>query len=125
LGLNIADLLISNDFNVTNKGNIAELFVGLELIIAVDCYEKTDLYYWHREAKNSQAEQDYVCQFGNIIVPIEVKAGTKGSMQSLYLFLTEKNLSQGFRLSLENFSEINEVKILPIYVVKNLVQNLN
>jgi Holliday junction resolvase-like predicted endonuclease len=95
------------------------------LIKAVDCYEKTDLYYWHREAKNSQAELDYVCQFGNIIVPIEVKAGTKGSMQSLYLFLTEKNLSQGFRLSLENFSEINEVKILPIYVVKNLVQNLN
>jgi predicted AAA+ superfamily ATPase len=125
LGLNIADLLISNDFNVTNKGNIAELFVGLELIKAVDCYEKTDLYYWHREAKNSQAEVDYICQFGNIIVPIEVKAGTKGSMQSLYLFLKEKNLSQGFRLSLENFSVVNEVKILPIYSVKNLDQNLN
>jgi predicted AAA+ superfamily ATPase len=124
LGLNIADLLISNDFNVTNKGNIAELYVGLEFIKAVDCYEKTDLYYWQREAKNSQAEVDYVCQFGNTIVPIEVKAGTKGSMQSLYLFLKEKNLSQGFRLSLENFSVLNEVKILPIYAVKNLADNL-
>ncbi|MFA9214038.1 MAG: ATP-binding protein [Candidatus Methylacidiphilales bacterium] len=124
LGLNIADLLISNDFNVTNKGNIAELHVGLELIKAVDCYEKTDLYYWHREAKNSQAEVDYIGQFGNLIVPIEVKAGTKGSMQSLYLFLKEKNLSKGFRLSLENFSVINEVKILPIYAVKNLADNL-
>jgi hypothetical protein len=124
LGLNIADLLISNDFNVTNKGNIAELYVSLEFIKAVDCYEKTDLYYWQREAKNSQAEVDYVCQFGNTIVPIEVKAGTKGSMQSLYLFLKEKNLSQGFRLSLENFSVLNEVKILPIYAVKNLADNL-
>jgi predicted AAA+ superfamily ATPase len=124
LGLNIADLLISNDFNVTNKGNIAELYVGLEFIKAVDCYEKTDLYYWQREAKNSQAEVDYVCQFGNTIVPIEVKAGTKGSMQSLYLFLKEKNLSQGFRLSLENFSVLNEVKILPIYAVKNLADSL-
>jgi predicted AAA+ superfamily ATPase len=124
LGLYIADLLISNDFNVTNKGNIAELYVGLEFIKAVDCYEKTDLYYWQREAKNSQAEVDYVCQFGNTIVPIEVKAGTKGSMQSLYLFLKEKNLSQGFRLSLENFSVLNEVKILPIYAVKNLADNL-
>ena len=124
LGLNIADLLISNDFNVTNKGNIAELHVGLELIKSVDFYEKTDLYYWQREAKNSQAEVDYVCQFGNIIIPIEVKAGTKGSMQSLYLFLREKNLSQGFRISLENFSILNEVKILPIYAVKNIKTNL-
>ena len=123
-GFNIADLLISNDFNVTNKGNIAELYVGLEFVKAVDCYEKTDLYYWQREAKNSQAEVDYVCQFGNTIVPIEVKAGTKGSMQSLYLFLKEKNLSLGFRLSLENFSVLNEVKILPIYAVKNLADNL-
>jgi predicted AAA+ superfamily ATPase len=124
LGLNIADLLISNDFNVTNKGNIAELYVGLELLKAVDSHEKTDLYYWQREAKNSQAEVDYICQFGDTIVPIEVKAGTKGSMQSLYLFLKEKNLSQGFRLSLENFSVINEVKILPIYAVKNIADNL-
>ena len=82
------------------------------------------MYYWQRDAKNSQAEVDYVCQFNNAIVPIEVKAGTKGSMQSLYLFLKEKKLPQGFRISLENFASMEQVNILPIYAIQNLIDNL-
>jgi hypothetical protein len=50
--------------------------------------------------------------------------GTKGSMQSLYLFLKEKNLTQGFRLSLENFSGIDQITILPVYAVHQLVHHL-
>ncbi len=124
LGLNIADLLISEDFNTINKGHIAELHVGLELLKTESCYQKTDLFYWQREAKNSQAEVDYVCQFNNTIIPIEVKAGTKGSMQSLYLFLNEKQRTLGFRISLENFSKMEKVNILPVYAVSNLFDNL-
>jgi len=120
-GLNIAQLLIEDDFNSINKGNIAELHVGLELIKNTSCYEKTQLYYWQREAKNSQAEVDYVIQKQDKIIPIEVKAGTKGSMQSLYLFLDEKKLDFGVRLSLENFSEMEKVKIVPLYGVGNLL----
>ncbi|MES2589341.1 MAG: AAA family ATPase [Bacteroidota bacterium] len=115
LGLNIAELLISDDFNTINKGNIAELFVGLELLKMENCYEKLDLFYWHREAKNSQAEVDYVCQINSKIIPIEVKSGTKGSMQSLYRFLEEKKITNGFRISLENFSSLEQINILPIY----------
>ncbi len=120
LGLNIATLLIENDFEVINKGNIAELFVGLELLKNASCYQKTELFYWHREVKNSQAEVDFVIQKQDKIIPIEVKAGTKGTMQSLYLFLTEKKLAFGIRLSLENFGEIEKVKIYPLYAVMNL-----
>lgn len=120
LGLNIVDMLISTDFDVINKGNIAELFVGLELIKSEGCYQKSDLFYWQREARNSQAEVDYVCQFHHTIVPVEVKSGTKGSMQSLYLFLKEKKLQQGFRLSLENYSSMEQITILPIYATQNL-----
>lgn len=124
LGLNIADLLISDDFNAINKGHIAELFVGLELIKAESCYQKSDLFYWQRDARNSQAEVDYVCQFNNTIIPLEVKAGTKGSMQSLYLFLKEKNLTQGFRMSLENFSRMEQISIMPVYSVNNIIDNI-
>ena len=124
LGLNIADLLIGDDFNAINKGHIAELHVGLELLKAENCYQRADLYYWQRDAKNSQAEVDYVCQFNNAIVPVEVKAGTKGSMQSLYLFLKEKKLTQGFRLSLENFSGMDQVTILPVYAAHQLVRHI-
>ncbi len=124
LGLNMADLFVSDDFDTINKGHIAELHVGLELLKSESCYQKSDLYYWQRDAKNSQAEVDYVCQYNNAIVPVEVKAGTKGSMQSMYLFLKEKKLPQGFRISLENFSRMELVNILPIYAVHNLVDNI-
>lgn len=120
LGLNIANLLIEDDFDVINKGNIAELFVGLEILKSSSCYEKTDLFYWQRESKNSQAEVDYVIQKNEKIIPLEVKAGKKGSMQSLFLFLKEKKVDFGVRLSLENFSQIEKVKIYPLYAAMNI-----
>ena len=122
VGLDIGILLLEEDVKVINRGNITELFVGLELIKNTSCYEKTDLYYWQREAKNSQAEIDYIIQKQEHIIPLEVKAGTKGSMQSMYLFLAEKNKEFGIRLSMENFSEIEKVKIFPIYAVRNLFE---
>jgi predicted AAA+ superfamily ATPase len=120
LGLDVASLLLKDDFEVVNKGNIAELFVGLELLKSNDAYEKTALYYWHREAKNSKAEVDYVIQIQDFIVPVEVKAGTKGAMQSMYLFMDEKKSRYGVRLSLENFTEYDKVKVLPLYAVSNI-----
>lgn len=120
LGLDVASLLLKDDFEVINKGNIAELFVGLELLKSNDCYEKTALYYWHREAKNSQAEVDYVIQIQDTILPVEVKAGTKGAMQSMYLFMDEKKSKCGVRVSLENFSEYDKVKVIPLYAVSSI-----
>lgn len=120
LGLDVASLLLKDDIEVINKGNIAELFVGLELLKSNDAYEKTALYYWHREAKNSQAEVDYVIQNQDFILPVEVKAGTKGAMQSMHLFMHEKKSRFGLRLSLENFTEYEKVKVLPLYAVSNI-----
>ena len=120
LGLNIADLLLEDELKVINKENMAELFVGLELLKNGSCYERKDLFYWQREAKNSQAEVDYVIQKKDKIVPIEVKAGTKGAMQSLYLFLEEKKIEMGVRISMENFSAMDKVMIYPLYGTRNL-----
>jgi predicted AAA+ superfamily ATPase len=120
LGLDIGTLLLENDVNIINKGSISELFVGLELLKNTSCYEKNELYYWQREVRNSQAEVDYVIQRQEKIIPVEVKAGTKGSMQSMYLFLEEKKGEYGIRLSMENFSEIDKVKIYPLFAVRNL-----
>ena len=49
------------------------------------------------------------------IVPIEVKSGTKGQMQSLYFFLHERNLRSGIRLSAENFGRYDKIITIPIY----------
>ncbi len=121
LGLEISDVLFQDNFNLVNKGSIAELFVGLELIRTSSCFQQQQLYYWQREALNSSAEVDYLVQIEQEIIPVEVKAGTKGSMQSLFLFLTEKNRPFGIRFSLENYSSYGKVKAYPLYAVGELM----
>ena len=115
LDLNISEVLLGDDIEPINKGNIAELYVGLELLKTASPYEKTRLYYWHREAKNSEAEVDYLTQIGEEIVPIEVKASTKGSMKSMHMFMESKKAKHGIRLSLENYSSYNTILSKPLY----------
>lgn len=117
LGLDVADVLFESDFETVNKGAIAEQYVGLELLKSGSCYQQQSLYFWQREAKSSSAEVDYLIQKHDKIVPIEVKSGKKGTMQSLYLFLEEKNIAMGIRTSLENFGSIDRVLICPLYAI--------
>nr|NQU91304.1 ATP-binding protein [Bacteroidota bacterium] len=119
--LNIGDLLLSQNFNIINKGNLAEQFAGLELLKSTSCYQPGGLYYWHREAKSSNAEIDYLVTRGSEIIPIEVKAGTKGAMQSMYLFLNEKHRNMGIRVSNENFSHYSNIDVYPLYAVSNII----
>jgi predicted AAA+ superfamily ATPase len=116
LGLDLSSIFLENEVNIVNKGVIAELFVGIELY-KNNSDPISNLFYWQRESKNSQAEVDYVIQNGTQIIPIEVKAGTKGAMQSMHLFLDEKNMDYGIRTSLENFGKFENIKIVPIYAM--------
>jgi hypothetical protein len=54
---------------------------------------------------------------GRQIIPIEVKAGSRGKMQSLAFFLQEKRCAFGVRTSLENYVEYGEVRVVPLYGV--------
>lgn len=120
LGLNLADYLLAKDFNAINKGSIAEVFVALELIAYQSLHQKSALYYWHREAKSSNAEVDYVIQRNESILPLEVKAGTKGQMQSMRAFMSEKNREKGIRISMENYASLGDIDILPLYAIQKL-----
>jgi predicted AAA+ superfamily ATPase len=120
--LNLSDILLGNDLELVNKGNIAEMFVGLELLKNASCYVPQQLYYWQREQKNNQAEVDYIIQKDGKIVPVEVKSGSSGKMQSMHLFLKEKRSDYGIRISLENFSQYDKIKVYPLYAVGNIVK---
>jgi predicted AAA+ superfamily ATPase len=120
--LNLSDILISNDFDLVNKGNIAEIFVGLELLKNSSRYIPQQMYYWQREQRNNHAEIDYVIQKGEKIIPIEVKSGTSGKMQSMHLFIKEKQLEYGIRTSLENFTRYDKIRIYPLYAVGNILK---
>lgn len=123
LGLNLAEIFTQGIENFTNKGPLAEIFVATELVKNSSCYEPARLYCWHRESKDSQAEVDFVIQKGTSIVPIEVKAGTRGSMQSLRLFLSEKKSPYGVRTSMENFACYGNIKVYPQYAISNIIIN--
>jgi hypothetical protein len=67
------------------------------LIKAASCYTPQDLYCWQRSAgrdrAHGNAQVDFVVQRGSSIIPIEVKSGVTGAMQSLRLFM--KNIFNG------------------------------
>lgn len=121
LGLQLSDILLNDDFDSINKGGIAEMFAGLELLKSSSFYQQTRLFYWQREERNARAEVDFVVQQNMDIVPIEVKSGKQGKMQSMYLFMKEKKSKTGIRTSLENFAEYDKIKVVPLYAIGNVM----
>ncbi len=122
LGLDMSEIFLTDDFNTINRGAIAELLVGLELLKNSSHYSPATLYYWQREKSEGAAQIDFLIQKSEKIIPIEVKAGTKGSMQSLRWFMQEKNVECGIRTSLENFSKYGNIDVYPIYAIANIYQ---
>jgi predicted AAA+ superfamily ATPase len=123
LKLDISKLFLGETLEQINRGAIVEMFVGLEIIKALPNFAPPQLYYWQREQRGSQAEIDYLIENHSGIVPIEVKAGTRGAMQSLHRFIEEKKVTKGVRTSLENFGKIDKIEIYPIYAISKIVNN--
>ena len=84
-----------------HEGGLAEQFVGQELRSIGPAFEEHPLFYWHREEKNANAEVDYLWAHEGHIVPVEVRAGTSGSLKSLQVFLAEKKLDLAVRLNMD------------------------
>ena len=119
-GLTLSDELVKDDSTVVNSGPAAEVLVGTELIACSRPRTRPELFYWHRESRNSNAEVDYVIQQGRDIVPVEVKAGRRGGMRSLHMFLdSHDSSSHGIRTSLEPFSEYGDIRVVPLYALGN------
>jgi predicted AAA+ superfamily ATPase len=119
LRLDLTQLLAAERLEQVNKGALSELFAGLELLKSSNSFPP-QLYYWQREKAGSSAEVDYVTQCNSDIVPVEVKSGTKGSMQSMFRFLSEKKYEYGIRCSMENFGVYQNVKVYPLYAVSQI-----
>lgn len=123
LGLDVASIVLENNFEVINKGAIAELFFGLEWLKYSSPFSQNELYYWHRENKTGNAEVDYIIQKNSTILPVEIKSSNSGAMQSLRVFLQEKKIPKGVRFSLENFSSLDDVAIYPLYAVSSFFES--
>lgn len=122
LHLDLTEIMLANDFKTVNRGAMAEIFVATELMKAAPCTERPQLYCWHVEKKDCQAEVDFVVQRNTAIIPIEVKSGNSGSMQSLRIFMSQKKIDKGIRTSLENFAQYENIEVIPLYAISNIVK---
>lgn len=109
LNLNVLDLG-KEDLSLINNGALAEQFIGQHLMYSGLYYETPELYYWVREAKSAAAEIDYLLTCGQHIVPVEIKAGTTGTLKSLHQFLKEKNRRFALRFNADVPSLLNDTK---------------
>ena len=112
LHLDILDLG-RQDLTLVNGGAVAEQFVGQHLLYSGPRYETPTLYYWTREARNAAAEVDYLLAPGRRVIPVEIKAGTTGSLRSVHQFLKEKRGDFALRFNADVPSLLRDSKGLP------------
>jgi predicted AAA+ superfamily ATPase len=105
LGLGLNQINTAKEITLINNGGIAEQAVGQLLRTINPPYVEPRLYYWLRNEKGSNAEVDYVIQHANTVVPIEVKAGSTGSLKSLHLFMGMKKSTIAVRINSDLPSE--------------------
>ena len=87
--LGMTDVLISEK-HIDNvyKGKIAEHIIGQELqALSFDIQHTTN--FWIRDKKGSDAEVDYILPYKGLLIPIEVKSGTTGTLKSLHQYIDE------------------------------------
>lgn len=99
LGFTMDQITKVDEINFINNGGLAEQVVGQLLRTIEMPYIEPALYYWLRHEKGSSAEVDYIVQHGSKVIPIEVKAGSTGSLKSLHLFMGLKQGSYALRIN--------------------------
>ncbi len=114
-------ILTASAADLVNKGPLAEMLAGLELLHYLTPNLHHELYYWMRQAKNSTAEIDYLLSKDLKVLPFEVKAGVQGGMKSLWDFMREKNLYRAVRCSLENFGKFDYIDAKAEDAVRHVV----
>jgi predicted AAA+ superfamily ATPase len=95
------------------RGQLAEQFVGQEFIAATN----NQLYYWARDAKNSNAEIDFLTLFDGKVFPVEVKDGPSGKLRSLHLYRNtyQPLYSVVFHSGKTGILENEKIVFLPLY----------
>ena len=101
--------------------------------MAVETSPLFKLQFWNREKKQSNAEVDFLVQYENMIVPVEVKSAATGRLRSLHQFIDRAPHRYAVRIYSGKL-EINEIKTLdgkkfvllnlPFYLAGSIVDYL-
>jgi predicted AAA+ superfamily ATPase len=93
---NQLELFGTQDISEHWKGKIAEHIVGQGLLATKESVLE-QRNFWVRNAKNSQAEIDFVIQTDTQLLPVEVKSGHNSKIKSMHLFMEESKCDLAIR----------------------------
>lgn len=91
------ELLFTPNSDELWNGDIAEHIVAQELLGATTLFGEKRMF-WVRDARNSQAEVDFVIRHKSHLLPIEVKTGSNSKLRSLHQYMEESNENIALRL---------------------------
>lgn len=91
------NFLFAPETNDLWNGTIAEQIVGQELLGASSTFGAKRMF-WVRDARNSQAEVDFVYKYKSHLLPLEVKTGDNSKLRSLHQFMNESNENIALRI---------------------------
>jgi len=115
-GFYLPDNAVFSDF----QGAMAEQYVLQEL---KQCLPDNPIYYWGRE--KGEAEVDFIMQYKNRIVPIEVKSARNTKSKSLNAYRNLEKPEQAVRMSMKNFGFDNGLYSIPLYMAESLAEILD
>lgn len=102
------ELLVSEDLSDSYKGAIIPHLINQELI-SLQIEKPVTPSFWVREKAQSSAEVDLVIPYKNLLIPVEIKSGSTGSLKSLHQFINTVNHSYAVRIYAGKF-EIQQTK---------------
>ena len=96
------------------KGAFTEQFVLQQLKANKNIF----IYYFTND--DSTLEIDFLLQYGNNILPVEVKAEENLQSKSMKSFLNKNPSLSGTRFSMSDYREQEKLTNIPLYAVGNL-----
>jgi predicted AAA+ superfamily ATPase len=93
------------------KGGFVENYVAQQL----KTLKQIDLFYWKSSGK--KAEVDFLCEFDNLICPLEVKSGINPKSKSLRSFDLQFNPQALSRTTLLNLKHDGKTCNYPLYSI--------
>lgn len=120
LDIGMVEQAMNIDPNYSNMmlGPLAEQFIAQEMLAYQDPVLNEKLFFWTRE--KSSAEVDYLYVNNGKVYPIEVKSGKVGKLKSLYIFIEEKKVPFGIKISQEKLTFDKNILSVPFYLFSRI-----
>lgn len=112
--LNLQTLLEGNKVFEEYKGALTEQYVLCEIVSNHDI----PINYWSNDAGVS--EVDFIIQYDNEIIPIEVKAEENLQAKSLKVLREKYKTKNNVRTSMKDYKKDDWITNIPLYNIKNI-----